>query len=412
MTDEEAADGAANRGHRRGDHRPARVRLAPAEPRPPARARPADHPRRPRRAGRAADRGARLQPEPAAPGRLHRREPRVRAADPRGRDAATFLGNEFDDRRPRGRAADPGRPRGRSGDPATRGARRGAPDLRRARRSSRSTRAGETLRATANPITLRRDDEGRRGWLLSAQVQAYALALTIALLCILVAAAGIAAERDENVLGRLTRGLVGLGELVAEKIVLVALVGRGARPRARARARGGDRARGLDLVRLVGAGAAPRRRARARGRGVRSLRRPARGARARDADGGARRGPRRASRSCCSACSRRSRSARPPGSRTPSPSRTPCGSSSRRSTTPSPWGTIGREAAWLVGLTPGLRRARPARHAALARLGRPPRLAASQRCCEGRRNRQEGATWLPGSRSSTASTASGSSTSR
>ncbi len=99
--------------------------------------------------------------------------------------------------------------------------------------------SGETLRATANPITLRLDDEGRRGWLLSAQVQAYALALTIALLCILVAAAGIAAERDENVLGRLTRGLVGLGELVAEKIALVALV-----------------AVGLGLVLALGLGAA------------------------------------------------------------------------------------------------------------------------------------------------------------
>jgi hypothetical protein len=85
-------------------------------------------------------------------------------------------------------------------------------------------RSGETLRATANPITFTTEDEGRREWLLSAQVQAYALALTIALLCILVAAAGIAAERDENVLGRLTRGLVRLGELVAEKIALVAVV--------------------------------------------------------------------------------------------------------------------------------------------------------------------------------------------
>ncbi len=86
-------------------------------------------------------------------------------------------------------------------------------------------RSGETLRATANPITFRTEDEGRREWLLSAQLQAYTLALTIALLCILVAAAGIAAERDENVLGRLTRGLVRLGELVAEKIALVAVVG-------------------------------------------------------------------------------------------------------------------------------------------------------------------------------------------
>ena len=84
--------------------------------------------------------------------------------------------------------------------------------------------SGETLRATANPIALVQDDEGRRQWLLSAQVQAYALALTIALLSILVAAAGIASERDENVLGRLTRGLVRLGELVAEKIALVSVV--------------------------------------------------------------------------------------------------------------------------------------------------------------------------------------------
>ena len=83
---------------------------------------------------------------------------------------------------------------------------------------------GETLQATANPITLRTDDAVRREWLLSAQVQAYALALTVALLSILVAAAGIAAERDENVLGRLARGLVRPFELVAAKIALVAVV--------------------------------------------------------------------------------------------------------------------------------------------------------------------------------------------
>ena len=86
---------------------------------------------------------------------------------------------------------------------------------------------GETLRATANPIVLRLDDAGRRSWLLSAQVQAYALALTVALLCMLVAAAGIAAERDENVLARLARGLVRLGELVAEKVALVAVIALG-----------------------------------------------------------------------------------------------------------------------------------------------------------------------------------------
>ena len=84
---------------------------------------------------------------------------------------------------------------------------------------------GQALRATANPITLKLDDEGRRTWLLSAQVQAYALALTMALLCIVVAAGAIASERDENVLARLARGLVRLGELVAEKIALVTVVG-------------------------------------------------------------------------------------------------------------------------------------------------------------------------------------------
>ena len=84
---------------------------------------------------------------------------------------------------------------------------------------------GLALRATANPITLRLDDEGRRTWLLSAQVQAYALALTMALLCIVVAAGAIASERDENVLARLVRGLVRLGELVVEKIALVVVVG-------------------------------------------------------------------------------------------------------------------------------------------------------------------------------------------
>ncbi|MBD0289920.1 MAG: ABC transporter permease [Thermoleophilia bacterium] len=84
--------------------------------------------------------------------------------------------------------------------------------------------SGQTLRATANPIVLRRDQSGGRGPLLSAQVQAYALALTIALLSVLVAAAAIASERDENVLGRLQRGLVRLGELVAEKVALVVVV--------------------------------------------------------------------------------------------------------------------------------------------------------------------------------------------
>ena len=85
--------------------------------------------------------------------------------------------------------------------------------------------SGQTLHAVANPIELETQGEVRGTALLSAQLQAYALALTLALVCVLLAAAGIAAERDENVIGRLARGLVRLGALVAEKIAFGATVG-------------------------------------------------------------------------------------------------------------------------------------------------------------------------------------------
>jgi ABC-type multidrug transport system permease subunit len=82
----------------------------------------------------------------------------------------------------------------------------------------------ESLRATANPIELTVERSAGRTWLLSAQLQAYALALTLAFICVLLAAAATAAERDENVIGRLARGLVGLKDLVAVKVALAALV--------------------------------------------------------------------------------------------------------------------------------------------------------------------------------------------
>lgn len=82
----------------------------------------------------------------------------------------------------------------------------------------------ESLRATANPIELRVDSRAGRSWLLSAQLQSYALALTLAFICVLLAAAAIASERDENVIGRLSRGLVGLSSLVVVKVLLAALV--------------------------------------------------------------------------------------------------------------------------------------------------------------------------------------------
>jgi ABC-2 type transport system permease protein len=83
----------------------------------------------------------------------------------------------------------------------------------------------DSLRATANPIELEIDAEGGRTWLLSAQLQSYALGLTLAFICVLIAAAATAAERDENVIGRLARGLVRLSELVTVKVLLAAAIG-------------------------------------------------------------------------------------------------------------------------------------------------------------------------------------------
>jgi hypothetical protein len=84
--------------------------------------------------------------------------------------------------------------------------------------------SGDSLRATANPIELQVDTEAGRTWLLSAQLQAYALGLTLAFICVLLAAAALAAERDENVIGRLSRGLVRLADLVIVKVLLAGLV--------------------------------------------------------------------------------------------------------------------------------------------------------------------------------------------
>jgi ABC-2 family transporter protein len=85
-------------------------------------------------------------------------------------------------------------------------------------------RTGDALRATAHPIEIERVKGRGRTWALSADVQAYALGLTISFLALVLAAGSLAAERDENVVGRLARGLVTLGQLVWAKVLLAALV--------------------------------------------------------------------------------------------------------------------------------------------------------------------------------------------
>jgi ABC-2 type transport system permease protein len=86
-------------------------------------------------------------------------------------------------------------------------------------------RTGTALQATAHPIQLRQPKAKGRSWLLSAQVQAYGIALTVTFLALLLAAGAAAAERDEGTIGRLRRGLVTLGQLVWSKVVLAAVVG-------------------------------------------------------------------------------------------------------------------------------------------------------------------------------------------
>ena len=84
---------------------------------------------------------------------------------------------------------------------------------------------GNALAATAHPIQLAQPKQKGRSWVLSAQVQAYGIALTVTFLALLLAAGAAAAERDEGTLGRLRRGLVSLGQLVWAKVALAAVVG-------------------------------------------------------------------------------------------------------------------------------------------------------------------------------------------
>jgi ABC-type transport system involved in cytochrome c biogenesis permease component len=83
----------------------------------------------------------------------------------------------------------------------------------------------DALRTTANPITLVQAPSHGRTWALSAQVQAYGIALTVTFLALLLAAGAAASEHDEGTIARLRRGLVSLGEIVWAKIALAATVG-------------------------------------------------------------------------------------------------------------------------------------------------------------------------------------------
>jgi hypothetical protein len=80
-----------------------------------------------------------------------------------------------------------------------------------------------TLRATAHPVELREVVRPGRSYLLGSQLQSYALAVSLCFVGVLLAAGAIALERDENVIGRLSRGLAGPSALVIEKVILTAI---------------------------------------------------------------------------------------------------------------------------------------------------------------------------------------------
>jgi hypothetical protein len=80
-----------------------------------------------------------------------------------------------------------------------------------------------TLRATAHPVELHEVVRPGRSYLLGSQLQSYALAVSLCFVGVLLAAGAIALERDENVIGRLSRGLAGPTALIVEKVLLTAL---------------------------------------------------------------------------------------------------------------------------------------------------------------------------------------------
>ena len=118
-----------------------------------------------------------------------------------------------------GRAVAADGARARRAEQRARGARavarpRGRGPARRAARFVRQVdgavgQVGEFLRATANPVELTTEARRAGPWVLSAQVQAYALALALAFVAVILGAAALTAEREERMIGRLARGLVG-----------------------------------------------------------------------------------------------------------------------------------------------------------------------------------------------------------
>lgn len=107
---------------------------------------------------------------------------------------------------------------------------RGSPDRERLERVSRFAAlaidnldlAGPVLQSAGSPIEVRRQALDGRRTPLDTYAVAVAVTLSLMLICVLLGAGMLALERDENAFGRLVRGLVSRGTLLAEKIALSA----------------------------------------------------------------------------------------------------------------------------------------------------------------------------------------------
>jgi ABC-type multidrug transport system permease subunit len=85
--------------------------------------------------------------------------------------------------------------------------------------------AHQALASTAHPVRLVRQSTNGRSYLLGSQVQSYGLGISLAFVTLLLGAAVLTLERDENVLARLLRSGTRPAVLIGEKVALCALVG-------------------------------------------------------------------------------------------------------------------------------------------------------------------------------------------
>ena len=85
--------------------------------------------------------------------------------------------------------------------------------------------AHQALASTAHPVQLVQRSTSGRTYLLGSQVQSYGLGISLAFVTLLLGAAVLTLERDENVLARLLRSGARPWLLVLEKIALCAIAG-------------------------------------------------------------------------------------------------------------------------------------------------------------------------------------------